>query len=71
LIDMTKFGQKIVELRNKANMRQRDLAEYCSVSPQAVSKWEHGKSCPDIALLDEIAAALGVSINDLFATSQY
>ncbi len=68
---MTKFGQRIVELRNKANMRQIDLAEHCSVSPQAVSKWERGKSCPDIALLDEIAVALGVSINDLFATSQY
>ena len=69
MIDMTKFGRRIVELRNKANMRQRDLAECCSVSPQAVSKWENGKSCPDIAILDEIAAAFGVSINDLFVAS--
>jgi transcriptional regulator with XRE-family HTH domain len=36
------------------------------VSPQAVSKWETGIGCPDIALLPVIADAFGVTINDLF-----
>ena len=66
MIDMREFGRRIVELRHKANLRQKDLADRCSVTVQAVSKWENGKSYPDMMIIDEVAAALGVSINELF-----
>ena len=63
---MREFGRRLVELRRKANLRQKDLADRCSVSVQAVSKWENGKSYPDMMIIDEVAAALGVTINELF-----
>ena len=66
MIDMREFGRRLVELRRKANLRQKDLADRCSVSVQAVSKWENGKSYPDMMIIDEVAAALGVTINELF-----
>ena len=66
MIDMREFGRRIVELRHKANLRQKDLADRCSVTVQAVSKWENGKSYPDMMIIDEVAAALGVSISELF-----
>ncbi len=66
LIDMREFGRRLAELRHRANLRQKDLAVRCSVSVQAVSKWENGKSYPDMMIIDEVAKALGVSINELF-----
>jgi transcriptional regulator with XRE-family HTH domain len=35
------------------------------VSPQAVSKWERGLSLPDIVFIDELALALGITIDEL------
>ena len=37
---------------------------------QAVSKWEQGRSCPDIAILDEIADALGISLFELLGMEE-
>ena len=46
-------------------MTQNALAAKVGVTAQAVSKWEQGRSCPDIAILDEIADALGISLFEL------
>ena len=62
MLDIVAFGKRLAELRRKANLTQRDIAEICNVSAQAVSKWEREISCPDITLLPEIARVLGVSI---------
>ena len=48
-------------------MSQSALADALDISVQAVSKWETGASCPDIALLPQIADYFGVSIDDLFS----
>lgn len=37
------------------------------MSAQAVSKWEGGKSCPDISLLPAIAKLFGVTVDALFS----
>ncbi len=66
LLNMEVFGRRLAFLRHHANLKQRDLAERCCVSVQAVSKWERGLSCPDILILDDIAAVLGVEVKDLF-----
>lgn len=58
--------KNIAKYRKEKKMTQDDLAERIGVSPQAVSKWENGVSCPDIAYLPEIAEVLGVDINALF-----
>ena len=38
------IGERIKELRKKNGMTQEKLAEYLSISYQAISKWECGVS---------------------------
>ena len=60
------IGKKIKELRIRNNITQERLAEEMKVSPQAVCKWESGKTMPDIALLPELSVFFGVTIDELF-----
>ncbi len=60
------IGKKIKELRIKNNITQERLAEEMNVSPQAVCKWESGKTMPDITLLPELSVFFGVTIDELF-----
>lgn len=55
---MTTIGQRIAYYRKKANLTQEELAEKCSVTPQAVSKWENDISAPDISLFPRACKAL-------------
>lgn len=60
-----KIGETIKELRGDKGVSQETLAAVCDVSMQAVSKWENGQSCPDIAFLPLIAEYFQVSIDYL------
>ena len=60
------IGEKIALLRKEKNITQTELAEYLSLAPQAISRWEVGNGAPEISLLPKIAAFFGVSIDDLF-----
>ena len=60
-------GATIKELREKLGMTQTQLAEKLCVSDKAVSKWETGAGYPDITLIEPIAAALRVSVAELFS----
>ncbi len=64
---MDTIGKRIAEYRKKKDLKQDELAEMLGVSPQAVSKWENGLSCPDISLLPELSKILGISIDELVA----
>lgn len=59
------MGQRIAALRKNKQLTQDALAQELGVSPQAVSKWEHDLSCPDIALLPRLAKVLGTSADYL------
>lgn len=59
------MGRRIAALRKQKNLTQDALAQELGVSPQAVSKWEHDLSCPDISILPGLARALGVSTDYL------
>ena len=50
-ISNEKFGLFVTELRKKKNLTQKDLAEKLYVSDKTVSKWERGKSYPDLQIL--------------------
>ena len=70
MIDTNLLGKKIAEARRRARLTQNDLAARVGVTAQAVSKWEQGRSCPDIAILDEIADALGISLFELLGMEE-
>lgn len=59
------LGENIAALRKNRGFTQEELAKRLGVSPQAVSKWENGTACPDIALLPEIADIFSVTVDDL------
>lgn len=59
------LDKKIYERRKAKGLTQEALAEKLAVSPQAVSKWETGASCPDISLLPKLAQLLETSVDEL------
>jgi len=67
---MMNLGNHIRENRLRLNLTQERLAEKLNVTAQAVSKWESGSSFPDIALLPEMSAVFGITIDELFETSE-
>lgn len=60
-------GEIIKKLREERRMTQAHLAKLLNVSDKAVSKWETGRGYPDIALLEPLAGALGLSVTELLA----
>ncbi len=58
-------GRFISELRKEKEMTQKDLAEKLNVTDKAVSKWETGRSVPDVSLLIDLSEILGVTVIEL------
>ena len=66
-MNMTKTGSLITRLRLGLGLTQAQLAQRLDVTDKAVSKWERGKSLPDIALLNRLAAELRVSVVEILS----
>lgn len=64
-MDKIQMGTFIREQRAVLGLTQQQLAEQLHVTNKAVSRWETGNAYPDIALLDDLAAALSISIEEL------
>lgn len=64
-MDREMLGRFIAQRRKELNLTQRELAEALHVTDKAVSKWERGAGCPDISLLEPLAEALGLSVDQL------
>jgi putative transcriptional regulator len=60
-----KLGKRIVQLREKKNWTQSDLARACIKDRQSIERLESGKTNPTLYTLSEIATALEVSISEL------
>lgn len=64
-MDQLKIGKFISEKRKAKGMTQAQLAEKLGITDRAVSKWETGKSMPDVSLMLELCSLLGITVNDL------
>lgn len=64
------FPEKLLFLRTKNKMTQKQLAKYLNVSDRAVSKWESGISNPSIDNLILLSELFGTSIDSLFASDE-
>lgn len=58
-------------LRKSHQYTQDDLAAKCSLSRQAVSKWETGEAVPDIDVLLELSKLYDMSINDILEPKSF
>ncbi len=61
------FGSFIADTRKTAGLTQKALAEQLHVTDKAVSKWERALSYPDVTLLEPLAEALGLKVEELMA----
>ena len=55
----------IQKMRQRANIRQEDLAERLNIDRSTVAKWETGKATPRAALLPKLADILGCTVDEL------
>ena len=60
------FGKRIAALRKAHKVTQAQLAEYLSVQPQTISRWEAEGGIPDVTLLPQIALFFGITLDELF-----
>lgn len=60
-----KIGKFIATSRKQKGLTQTELADRLNITDRAVSKWERGKGCPDISLLEDLSKILDVSIIEL------
>lgn len=60
------LGKRIASLRKVHKVTQSELAEYLSVQPQTISRWEAEGGMPDISLLPQIATFFDITLDELF-----
>lgn len=65
--DSYKVGSFIANRRRELGLTQNELAQWLNVSFQTISKWETGKSYPNIEILFDLAKVLGVSVDELLS----
>ena len=59
------LGKRILYHRKRLGLTQDQLAEKMGVTAQAVSKWEHDLSCPDVTAVPRLAELFGISTDEL------
>jgi transcriptional regulator with XRE-family HTH domain len=70
IVELSKVGEKLQELRKSKSMTQEELAEALFVSRTAISKWESGRGYPSIDSLKEISRYFSVTIDDLICSDE-
>lgn len=64
-MDQEQIGKFIAKCRKNKNMTQEELAEKLNVNVKSISRWENGKTMPDISMLGELSETLNTSIQEL------
>ena len=59
------LGQRLCEKRQARGLTQGQLAVRLGVTRQAISKWEHGQSQPDLDNLQQLAEVYSCSVDEL------
>lgn len=62
---MNNIKENIKKLRKTKGLTQEQLAQQLYVTRQLISKWEQGKSLPDIENLKKLASIFEVPLSDL------
>ena len=57
--------EKLRELRKRHNFSQQEFADMLHVSRQVVSRWETGKTEPNVEMLKQISQIYKITVDDL------
>ena len=60
------FGERLQEVRKRSGLTQEEFAEQLQVSRQSVSRWESGRSYPEMEKIIFICKRYGVTMDELF-----
>lgn len=63
-------GQRLRHLRRRRGLTQRELAQACDLSANAIGLIERGESSPSVSTLHRLALALEVPITELFTETE-
>ena len=66
-MNQIKIGAFISERRKAIGWTQNQLAEKLGITDKAISKWETGRSMPDLSLFVPLCNLLEITLNELFA----
>ena len=66
-MNQEKIGRFISKLRKEKNMTQEQLAEKLGITNKSVSRWENGKTMPDLSIFKQLCETLDISINELMS----
>lgn len=64
-MEQAKIGKFIAECRKKQKLTQEKLAEKIGVTSKSISRWENGKTMPDVSLFEPLCKELNISVNEL------
>lgn len=64
-MDVRRLGAFIQTRRKELGMTQGEVAARLNVTDKAISRWERGVGFPDIQLLEPLAEALQITIQEL------
>ena len=66
-MNQEKIGKYIATCRKKNKLTQEQLAEKLGVTSKSISRWENGKTMPDVSLFHQLCKELNITINDLLS----
>jgi len=66
-MNQIKIGGFIADCRKQKGLTQNQLAGKLGITDKAVSKWENGKSMPDVSLFTSLCDSLEITLNELLA----
>ncbi len=64
-MNQQKIGRFISECRKQKGLTQAQLAEALGVSDKSVSRWENGKTMPDLSIYEPLCEILDIQISEL------
>ena len=66
-MEQAMIGKFISACRLEKGLTPMQLAEKLNITNRAVSKWETGKSMPDVSLMLDLCNILGITVNELLS----
>jgi repressor LexA len=67
---MTAFGNRLRDLRQEKQLRQKELSEALGISRSTIASWEAGHRTPEVSAARKLADFFGVSLDHLLGRSE-
>lgn len=63
---LIKIGSRLADLRKKANLTQKELADILGVKAATIGHWEQDRNEPSYEILQKLTSIYDISISKLF-----